>query len=80
MDDQHGRCPHCDADMNGGSIWAHFLDETGGDPEEADFIAAMYGATREKGRWGRQIGITPVGHDRVTDWQCPDCGGQWPRT
>jgi len=25
--DDHGRCPHCDADLNGGLIWEHFFNE-----------------------------------------------------
>lgn len=27
--------------------------------------------------WRREIGI--VENDRVVEWQCPDCGGTWPR-
>jgi hypothetical protein len=24
---EHGNCPHCNADLNGGSIWDHFYNE-----------------------------------------------------
>lgn len=28
---EHGNCPNCNADLNGGSIWQHFYDQfTGG--------------------------------------------------
>lgn len=79
MSHDHGRCPNCDADLNGGSIWEYFLDATGGDEEEADLIASMYGATRDSGRWGRQLGIYSMDHDRTVQWQCPDCQHVWDR-
>ncbi len=95
MTDDHGRCPHCGVDLNGGSIWEtgyNFALTNGGDthpsvpaktPEEAekraDRYASSYGATRTTGRWGRQIGIYDMSKDRTVKWQCPDCGGEWPR-
>jgi len=24
---EHGNCPHCNSDLNGGSIWEHFYNE-----------------------------------------------------
>jgi len=52
-------------------------------PEEAailaDKAAKMYGATREKGQWGREIGIYDFDKDRTVAWQCPDCGNKWDR-
>jgi hypothetical protein len=27
MSKDHGNCPHCGADLNGGSIWEHFYNE-----------------------------------------------------
>lgn len=44
----------------------------------ADEVAQSYGATRTKGRWGREIGLE-FGRDRVEEYRCPDCGHQWPR-
>lgn len=91
----HGRCPKCDADLNGGSIWEtgyKFAKEGGEDTypsvpaaseeealKRADRYAAAYGATRTTGQWGRQIGIYDMEKDRTVAWQCPDCGHQWPR-
>lgn len=89
----HGSCPHCGADLNGGSIWEYFykaLQETGyyhdASPipsdeaeKEADRIAANYGATRTEGQWGRQIGIYDMERDRTVEWECPDCHGRWNR-
>ena len=74
----HGFCPNCGSDMNGGSIWEHFYKETG-DEAEADRLAALYGATRLEGQWGRQIGVYDVYNDRTAAWKCPDCGYMWKR-
>lgn len=75
---EHGHCPNCKVDLDGGSIWGHFFKETGSHTE-ADRIAEMYGATREKGQWGRQIGIYDFETDRTRQWQCPDCNHIWGR-
>lgn len=44
----------------------------------ADAVAANYGASRTKGRWGRVVGIERD-RDRIEEWACPDCGGMWSR-
>lgn len=75
---EHGHCPNCNVDLNGGSIWEHFFKEKGSE-EEADRSAAMYGATREKGQWGRAIGIYDMDTDRTVSWKCPDCNHTWKR-
>ena len=93
MKDDHGRCPKCNVDLNGGSIWQTgfemaFLgdDYAGGRPpakddeeaaQRADRYAECYGATRTKGQWGRQIGIYDMELDRTVRWQCPDCKHEW---
>lgn len=93
--DDHGQCPHCQADLNGGSIWEtgyNLALSNGGDawptvpassPQEAedraDKYAAAYGATRTSGRWGRQIGICDMTKDMIVEWRCPDCHKTWPR-
>ncbi len=75
---EHGYCPNCKADLDGGSIWEHFYKETGSEAE-ADRVAEMYGATREKGQWGRATGIYDRDLDRTVAWSCPDCGHRWGR-
>lgn len=93
MSDDHGKCPKCGADLNGGSIWRtgyNLAMTTGGDrwppaparneaeaEARADRYAEAYGATRTTGQWGRQIGIEEK--DRTVRWQCPDCQHEWPR-
>ena len=97
MTDNHGRCPNCNADLNGGGIWKTFYDQaingmhykqnkplaqppTVAEAEAlADESAALYGASRLHGEWGRQIGIYDYGKDRTVAWQCPDCRHEWPR-
>lgn len=78
MTNEHGYCPNCGADLDGGSIWEHFFKEKGSE-FWADHIAEMYGATREKGQWGRAIGIYDMEQDCTMLWQCPDCAHQWER-
>jgi len=75
---EHGYCPKCGVDLDGGSIWEHFFKETGSE-KEADRIAEMYGADRTHGQWGRKIGIYDMERDRAVAWQCPDCGHEWAR-
>lgn len=94
MSGDHGHCPKCNADLNGGSIWQHFYDqaldgkhykqagvmpEPGEAEKLADASASMYGATRTEGQWGREIGIYDREKDRTVEYQCPDCGHTWPR-
>jgi hypothetical protein len=69
----NGSCPACGVSWNGGSVWEHFFKETGSE-EEATRIAAMYGCTKEKGNWGRQIGLYDMNADRTVGYKCPDCG------
>lgn len=76
---EHGYCPNCGTDLDGGSIWQHFFEQYGSE-DEADRISAMYGATRERGQWGRQVGIYDMDRDRTVSWQCPDCKHVWERT
>jgi len=51
----------------------HCLSDLTGDeiPEEHRH---NFGGTH----FSRRIGV--VDNDRVQYWECPDCGGQWPRT
>jgi len=75
---EHGYCPNCKVDLDGGSIWEHFFNEYK-DEKEADRIAEMYGATRTTGQWGREIGIYDQEKDRTVAFRCPDCGHEWGR-
>lgn len=95
MQNDHGSCPNCKTDLNGGSIWQTGFDlalSNGGDThpsipaktkeeaeKRADLYASHYGATREAGQWGREIGIYDLEKDRTVSWQCPDCNHIWPR-
>lgn len=75
---EHGYCPNCNADLDGGSIWEHFYKESGSE-DEATRIAAMYGATRERGQWGRATAIYDMEKDRTVQWECPECKHRWDR-
>lgn len=75
---EHGHCPACGTNLDGGSIWEHFFKQYNSE-EKADEVAAMYGATRTKGQWGREIGIYDMDKDRTVSFKCPDCEHEWPR-
>jgi hypothetical protein len=78
MKNEHGYCPHCGTDLDGEGIWQHFYEKLGTE-RQADETAELYGATREKGKFGRVIGIYDMEKDRTVRWKCPDCDGEWPR-
>lgn len=75
----HGQCPACNADLNGGSIWQTMLAQSSGDEAEADRKAEMYGATRATGRWSRRIAQYDRERDRTTHYCCPECRFIWKR-
>ena len=69
-------CPKCKTDLSGGLIYETFLKKYE-DEQKALKTAAMYGATKTTGRWGREIGVYDVERDRVARWRCPDCGHEF---
>lgn len=71
-------CPNCKSDLQGDLIYDTFFEKYG-DEARALEVAAMFGATKTEGRWGREIGIYDMDEDRVVAHSCPDCGHQWPR-
>ena len=75
---EHGYCPNCNLDLDGGLIWDHFYKEHGSEAQ-ADEYAEAYGATRTTGKWGRAIGYYDQVKDRTTGWLCPDCNHFWGR-
>lgn len=86
MENEHGYCPNCGADLDGGSVWAtglNFAIDKGLSGEEAeadaDRYASMYGATRTSGKWGRAVGLYDYEKDRTMVYVCPDCDYDWPR-
>lgn len=78
MLNEHGYCPNCNVDLDGGSIWQYFFEKTGSEAE-ADKSAEAYGANRTQGQWDRAIGLYDMDLDRTVACKCPDCGHQWGR-
>ena len=72
-------CPGCKADLTGGFIYDHFFAVYNGDEELALKTAAMYGASKGHGRWGREIARYSLEEDRTIGYRCPDCGHEWGR-
>jgi len=75
---EHGYCPNCNANFDGGDIVETFIAK-GHTPEEARKIADNYGYSKGRTQWGRQIGISCMSRDRIVAWKCPDCNHEWSR-
>lgn len=73
---EHGYCPNCNLDLDGGLIWDHFYKEFH-TAALADKYAEMYGATRTTGRWGLATGMYDSKKDRTVGWTCPSCNHYW---
>jgi len=73
---EHGYCPNCNLDLDGGLIWEFFYKDCGV-AVRADEIAAMYGATRTTGRWGLATGQYDMKLDRTVGQTCPQCNHYW---
>lgn len=71
-------CPNCKANLEGDLIFDTFLAKYGNEKKALE-VAAMYGATKTEGRWGREIGIYDMGKDRTVAYECPVCKHQWGR-
>lgn len=71
-------CPNCNNDLDGELIYTTFLEKYQ-DEQKALETAAMYGATKTEGRWGRQIALYDMGTDRTVAYRCSDCGHEWDR-
>jgi hypothetical protein len=92
---EHGHCPKCGVDLDGGSIWQTGLEfalqgkhyEQHGVParskheaeRRADEYAEAYGATRTHGQWGRALAVYNMETDRTEKYICPDCKHEWSR-
>lgn len=75
---EHGYCPNCKMNLDGDLIWDTFMERYG-DEAKADETAAQYGATRNKGRWGKAISLYSLDEDRTVARKCPECDHQWER-
>lgn len=74
--DDHGSCVHCGFDLNGERIWDYFFKREGSE-EEATRSAAMYGATKDFGRFGKEIYVKSysLNWDKLPSfYACPSCG------
>lgn len=77
----NGYCPHCKADLDGDLVVETFIKQ-GMSREKAEESASHYYGWKQHGlqnRWGRKIGLSSITHDRIMEWQCPDCSGRWSR-
>ena len=79
MNNEHGYCPNCGINFDGGLIWDTGM-EIHNSEEKADEYAEMYGATRTTGRWGKNIGIYSMEEDRTVGFKCPECKHEYDRS
>lgn len=73
---EHGKCVHCDFDLNGEWIWEVGLRMEGTE-EGADAYASCYGASKGKGRFGKEIYVKPYdeNYNKLEPYyECPECG------
>ncbi len=75
---EHGHCPNCNTDLDGGLIFQTFMEKYN-DRAKALETAEMYGATETTGQWGRAIALYDINKDRTVAYKCPDCNHQWER-
>lgn len=73
---EHGYCPKCNANMDGGDILEHFRSQDGNE-ERAKETASHYGYEPGRTQWCRAIGIYDLDKDRTVQWQCPECDHVW---
>jgi hypothetical protein len=71
-------CPNCKTNLEGGLVYDTFFEQYQ-DETEALRIAEMYGATKTKGHWGREISLYDLWKDRTVAYRCPDCNHEWSR-
>jgi len=79
MNNIHGCCPHCNANLDGDLVINYPLsqDKT---MEEAIEYASYYAGWdehKENNRWGRAIALYDRDRDRTTAYRCPDCSKTW---
>lgn len=75
--DDHGKCVHCDFDLNGERIYDYFLKKYEGDCQKVLDVASMYGAVPDRGRFGKEIYVKSYdteGNKLPPYFQCPECG------
>ena len=57
-------CPLCGSDLTGEPIQQEYIDK------------GWYG---DLTHYSRMIAVYDIALDRTVEYQCPDCGGRWPR-
>jgi len=75
--ENHGSCVHCNYDLNGEGIYACYYIKYDGDGAKALEKASMFGASKDKGRFGKAIYVKSYdtdGNKLPPYFQCPECG------
>jgi hypothetical protein len=77
----NGRCPHCNADLDGELVIETYRKQEDGktDPRISASFHEGWEQYGELNRWGRQVVIYNYRSDRTEGYECPDCGGTWKR-
>lgn len=71
-------CPMCNNNLEGELMYDTFFKQHHNEQKALEY-AAMYGATKTEGRWGRQLGTYDLTKDETIGYCCPDCGHKWQR-
>ena len=76
--DDHGACINCGYDLNDEYVWDFYFNIYGNE-EKANEIAAMFGASKGCGRFGKEVLVTS--YDKHWNklpkfYMCPKCEGR----
>jgi hypothetical protein len=81
MNNIHGHCPHCNANLDGDLVINYPISQ-GYTPDLVLEYASSYAGWSEHGeknRWGRAIALYDMRADRTVAYRCPDCEKTWER-
>lgn len=81
MNNIHGFCPHCNANLDGDLVINYPLSQGKTMDEAFEYAKHCAGWEQHKilNRWGRAIALYDFIKHRTTAYRCPDCEGTWER-
>jgi hypothetical protein len=81
MDNIHGYCPFCSANLDGDLVINYPLSQGYTEDLVLEYVASYEGWDEhgEANRWGRAIALYDRDKDMTTAYRCPDCNETWER-
>lgn len=71
---EHGHCPHCGLNFDGGNIIDTFI-KMGRTKEEAEEVASHYGYGPGRTQWDKRLNVILYDeqYNKTKYWECPEC-------